>query len=346
MRLSKRLGMIISSSILMAIFASAQSPTLVHRQKYAMGTVFEVVAYDDSLDRASAAIDEAFQEVTRLDEIMSNYKPQSELSRLNRTAHFQSETVSPDLYRIIEESVGYSKASDGKFDITVAPLVNYWKSVMRGERTPSLSDEQKLRGCTGFEKIALVPPDHVEFRSACLQIDLGAIGKGYAIDRMANILRSKGVSSALVNAGGSTLYAIGSPPHKPGWRVNLRDPSGENGREVLLLNNSVSTSEQTAPDLFGGGNAGHIIDPDSGQPAKTAGAVSVIAKTATASDALSTTLLLLGSARGATLIQNTLGTAAIWIAATGKVESVSSGPHISFLEEKYPALSSQPAQPQ
>src|SRR4051812_26787297 len=92
--LSKRVGMVISPLILMALFASAQSPKLVHRQKYVMGTVFEVVAYDDSLDRASAAIDEAFQEVTRLDEIMSNYKPQSELSRLNRTAHFQAETVS------------------------------------------------------------------------------------------------------------------------------------------------------------------------------------------------------------------------------------------------------------
>jgi thiamine biosynthesis lipoprotein len=344
--LSKRVGMVISPLILMALFASAQSPKFVHRQKYAMGTVFEVVAYDDSLDRASAAIDQAFQEVTRLDEIMSNYNPESELSRLNRTAHFQAETVSPDLYRIIEESLEYSKGSGGKFDITVAPLVNYWKSVMRGERARSISHAQKLRACTGYEKIALIPPDRVEFQSACLQIDLGAIGKGYAVDRMADILRSRGVSSALVNAGGSTIYAIGSPPREPGWRVNLRDPSGANGREVLLLNNSVSTSEQTAPDLFGGGNAGHIIDPDTGQPAKAAGAVSVIARTATVSDALSTTLLLLGSARGATLIQNTLGTAAIWIAATGKVESVSSGPHISFREKKYPALSSQPAQPQ
>jgi len=346
MRLSKCVSMVISPLILMAIFASAQSPTFVHKKKYVMGTVFEVVAYDDSLHHAAAAIDEAFREVTRLDEFMSNYKPDSELSRLNRTAHFHAETVSPDLYRIIDQSLGYSKVSNGKFDITVAPLVNYWKGVMRGERARSISDEQKLRRCTGFEKIALVPPGKVEFRSACLQIDLGAIGKGYAVDRMANILRLKDVSSALINAGGSTLYAIGSPPHEAGWRVHLRDPSGENGREVLLLDNSISTSEQTAPDMFGSGDAGHIIDPDTGQPAKAGGAVSVIAKTATASDGLSTTLLLLGSGPGATLIQNTAGSAAIWITATGKVESVSSGPRISFLEVKDPALPSQPAQSQ
>jgi thiamine biosynthesis lipoprotein len=346
MRSSKGLGMIISSLMLMSIFGTAQSPTFIHKKKYVMGTVFEVVAYDNSLDHASAAIDGAFHEVTRLDEIMSNYKPDSELSHLNRTAHFQAETVSPDLYRIIEESLRYSKASNGKFDITVAPLVNYWKSVMRGERTRSISDEQKLRGCTGFEKIALLPPDRVEFRSACLQIDLGAIGKGYAVDRMADILRSKGVSSALVNAGGSTIYAIGSPPHELGWRVHLRDPSGKTGREVLLLDNSVSTSEQTAPDLLGGGNAGHIIDPETGQPAKAVAAVSAIARTATASDALSTTLLLLGSEQGATLIQNTVGTAAIWITATGKIETVSSGPRISFLQEKDPALPSPSAQAQ
>lgn len=346
MRSSKRLGTVISSTLLIAIFAKAQSPMFVHKKKYVMGTVFEVVAYGASLEHASAAIDEAFQEAVRLDKIMSNYKPESDLSRLNRTAHFHSEIVSPDLYRVIDESLRYSKLSHGEFDISVGPLVDYWKSVMRGERARSIADEEKLRSCTGYEKIALAPPDHVEFLSSCLQIDLGAIGKGYAVDRMTDVLRARGVTSALVNAGGSTIYAIGSPPNQQGWRVHLKDPSGKNDHEVLLLDNSVSTSEQSSPDLFGGGNAGHIIDPKTGQPARIAEAVSAVAKTATDSDALSTTLLLLGSERGAALIQNTAGTAAIWIASTGKVESASSGPHISSLQEKGPTLPSFQALPQ
>ena len=333
MHWNKRLALAVLSCVLMTGVTAAQSPTFVHKKKYVMGTVFEVVAYDDSVEHASAAIDEAFQELTRLDKIMSNYMPESDLSRLNRSAHFHAETVPPDLYRIIEESLQYSRLSKGKFDITVGPLVDYWKSIMRGERARSIADEEKLRACTGYEKLALTPPDRIEFLSPCLRIDLGAIGKGYAVDRMVDILRSRGLSSALVNAGGSTIYAIGSPPHKPGWRVQLRDPSGKNEQEVMLLDNSVSTSEQTASDLFGGTRAGHIIDPDTGQPARTGDAVSAVARTATASDGLSTTLFLLGSEKGAALIHNMIGTAAIWISSTGKVESVSNGPRISFVGE-------------
>src|SRR5262249_37734966 len=163
-------------------------------KKYVMGTVFEVIAYDESAQKASAAIDAALNEVVRLDGIMSNYKPESDLSRLNRAAHFHREPVPADLYRVIEESLKYSKLSDGEFDITVGPLVNYWKAVMRGERVSSDGEIEKLRSCTGYEKVVLTPPDQVEFGSDCMQIDVGAIGKGYAVDRMVEILRSKGVS--------------------------------------------------------------------------------------------------------------------------------------------------------
>ena len=137
MRWSKRLISSLVLSVLAAALADSQSLTLVHKKKYVMGTVFEVVAYHDSPTHASNAIDEAFQEVALLDSIMSNYKSDSDLSRLNRTAHFHAESVSPDLYRVIETSLRYSKLSDGEFDITVGPLVNFWKSVIR-ESAPGL----------------------------------------------------------------------------------------------------------------------------------------------------------------------------------------------------------------
>src|SRR5438046_6041321 len=114
---------------------------------------------------------------------MSNYKSGSDLSRLNRTAHFHAEAVPTDLYNVIEESLRYSKLSGGKFDVTVGPLVNFWKAVMRGERAASPAEEEKLRSCVGYEKVELLPPDRIYFRSPCLQIDLGAIVKGYAVDR-------------------------------------------------------------------------------------------------------------------------------------------------------------------
>ena len=345
MRWSEAVAKVLLLVLFTAVLAQCQQPS-VYKKKYVMGTVFEVVAYDELSQNVFAAIDAAFTEAARLDGIMSNYKPESDLSRLNHTAHFQLQSVPPDLYREIKESLIYSRLSGGKFDITVGPLVDYWKSVLRGERAESSAEEKRLLSCTGYEKIVLVPPDQVEFRSSCLQIDLGAIGKGYAVDRMVDVLRARGVSSALVNAGGSTIYAIGSPPHEPGWRVHLRDPSGKNHREVLLRDNSVSTSEQTPPHLFGDVNGGHIIDPGTGQPVKTADAVSVVAKTATASDALSTTLLLLGSERGARVIQNAFGTAATWITSTGKIKSVSSGPRISIVRENGPTLPVERVMPQ
>src|SRR6266704_475578 len=302
MRWSSRIAASLMLASLSAASAHAQDLAYVHKKKFVMGTVFEIVAYDASPARASAAIDDAFQEIVRLDGIMSNYKFGSDLSRLNRTAHFHAETVPTDLYNVIEESLRYSRLSEGKFDITVGLLVNFWKAIMRGDRAPSSAEEERLRSCVGYEKIVLVPPDGVDLRSPCLQIDLGAIGKGYAVDRAVQLLR-------------------------------LRDPSNRIHPEVMMLDNSVSTSEQTALSLLEKDSAGHIIDPESGLPVKTAIAVSAVAKTATASDALSTTLLLLGPKKGRELVKAMPGTAAIWISPDGQVEAASSGPQILLAAE-------------
>ncbi len=333
MRWSSRIAASLVLTSLSASSAHAQGLAYIHKKKFVMGTVFEIVAYDASPACASAAINDAFQEIVRLDGIMSNYKSGSDLSRLNRTAHFHAEAVPTDLYNVIEESLRYSRLSGGKFDITVGPLVNFWKAIMRGDRAPSAAEEKRLRSCVGYEKIVLIPPDRVELRSPCLQIDLGAIGKGYAMDRAVQVLRSRGISSALVNAGGSTMYGMGSPPRQSAWRVRLRDPSDRIHPEVMMLENSVSTSEQTAPSLLEKDSAGHIIDPESGLPVKTAIAVSAVAKTATASDALSTTLLLLGPKKGRELVKAMPGTAAIWISPDGQVEAASSGPQILLAAE-------------
>jgi FAD:protein FMN transferase len=318
---------------LVAIVALARNdaspPSPLHKQKYAMGTVFEIVAYDTADHEAALAIDHAFQEIVRLDSVMSNYKPDSELSRLNRTAHFHSQPVSHDLYRVIELSLPYSKISDGKFDISVGPLVDLWKAQLRGERTVSVEDEKNARDCVGYKNIRLLPTNHIEFLSSCLRIDLGSIGKGYAVDRAAEILRAHSIDRALISAGGSTIYAIGAPPGQPGWLVHLRDPSGHLSPEVLLKDSSISTSGQTSPSVLGNNPAGHIIDPQQGSPLRTSFAVSVVANTATASDALSTTLLLLGPEAGKPAVQAMAGTAAVWISPDGDVESISNGATIA-----------------
>jgi thiamine biosynthesis lipoprotein ApbE len=309
---------------------SSENQLLVYKKKYIMGTVFEIAAYDQTSQHASDALEKAFQEIVRVDNLLSNYKTDSALSYLNRSANFHAEKVPSDLYRVVEESVRFSMLSSGKFDISVAPLVDLWKAAIAGEGTPSLARQQAAKDCVGYQKIELTPPDQITFHSSCMQLDLGAIGKGYAVDRAAEVLRSSGIRNALINAGGSTILAIGSPPGQSAWLVHLRDPSHKIDPQVMLKDESVSTSEQTAPSLLGDDSTGHIIDPDTGRPLRTEFAVSVIAQTGTVSDALSTTSLLLGPAKGKVLIHRTPGVSAIWISPDAHLEMVTGGPQIVF----------------
>jgi FAD:protein FMN transferase len=325
------------ASVLFVVFFSivasirgSENQLLVYKKKYIMGTVFEIAAYDQTSEHASVALENAFQEIVRVDNLLSNYKTDSALSHLNHAAHFHAEKVPSDLYRVVEESVRFSRLSGGKFDISIAPLVDLWKAAIAGEGAPSLAKQQAARACVGYEKIELTPPDQITFHSSCMRLDLGAIGKGYAVDRAAEVLRSSGICDALINAGGSTILAMGSPPGQSAWLVHLRDPSHKVDPQVMLKDGSVSTSEQTAPSLLGGDTAGHIIDPDTGTPLRTEFAVSVIAQTGTLSDALSTTSLLLGPAKGKGLVQQMPDVSAIWISRDAQMQTVTGGPQILF----------------
>jgi len=304
---------------------SGQGMPFVHKKRYAMGTVFEIVVYNDSLTRASSAIDQALDEVTRLDNIMSNFKPGSDLSRMNREAHFQVVRIPPDLFKVIETSLVYSRLSDGAFDVSVGPLVDLWKAALLGGATPTAAEQVRARACVGYEKIVLMPSDQIEFQSDCMRLDLGAIGKGYAVDRAMEILHSNGIERAYIDAGGSTIYGLGAPPNHDGWLVHLRDPSNRLDPQVELTSSSVSTSEQTPASTLKGDAPGHIVDPASGAPLPTAYAVSVTAKSATASDALSTTLLLLGPEKGSALVARLKDVHAIWVSADGRRTIASAG---------------------
>ena len=331
MRCDKRRASALISFFLIASFVqSSENQVLVYKKKYIMGTVFEIAAYDQSPGHATDAIEKAFQEIVRLDDLLSDYKPDSALSTLNRSAHFHAEKVPSDLYQVIDQAVQFSRLSDGKFDVSIAPLVNLWKAALRGEGVPSPAQQEKVRSCVGYEKIKFVPPDQISFQSSCMQLDLGAIGKGYAVDRAAEVLHSLRIRDALINAGGSTIFAMGSPPDQTAWLVHLRDPSNKIDPQVMLKDGSVSTSEQTPPSLLGNDSAGHIIDPDTGMPLKTVFAVSAVSRTATVSDALSTTLLLLGPTKGKALVKSMVDVSAIWISHEAQVETATRGPQILF----------------
>ena len=321
-------GPLLTAPVLSPDLSLDQALPPVFKKHYAMGAVFEIITYQTHPTQASHAMDRAFQEIDRLEQVMSIYKPASELSRLNRTAYLHAQTVTPDLYQVIQESLHYSELSEGEFDVTAGLLTERWKAVGRGEQVPSPAEEERLRCGVGYRQVELIPPNRIRFHSSRLAVDLGAIGKGYAVDRTAAVLRSCGIECALINSGGSTFYAMGFPPGQSGWLVHLCDPSAQVDPYVLLNENSVSTSQQTPPSLLGMPPFGHIIDPIAGEPLKSATAVSVVAESATASDALSTAFLLMGPAKGRDLVKRLPNVAAVWISPEGLRQTVTSGPEI------------------
>lgn len=296
---------------LVAVLASASLPAeslpLVHRQRYCMGTMFDVLVYHSSRADAERAIEKAMQEIVRLDEVMSHYKADSGLSMLNREGATAFVAVDPSLYEVIEQSISFSRFSGGRFDVTIAPLLGKWKGANAEGRRLAPGEIAEARRCVGYEKIELSAPNRIRFRSNCVALDLGGIGKGYAVERAVAILESEGVRHALVNAGGSSIASIGAPPGQKGWPVALGV-----GKVLLLRDSSTSTSQQN----------GEILDPRTGSPTETALAVTVVTRSATAADALSTSLLMYSIEESAALLDRFPGVAAVWLSPEGAVHAM------------------------
>jgi FAD:protein FMN transferase len=278
-------------------FFVVDDASIVHGQRYAMGTMFDIVVSHSSHEAATRAIDEALHEVERLDRLLSHFKSDSDLSKLNRGGHDGYVAVSPDLYDVIRQSIDVSGATQGAFDVTIAPLVRLWTAARDEGRTPSTEQIAAARRCVGYEQIELASSHRIRFRGACVEIELGGVGKGYAVDRAVAVLRAAGISNAVVNGGSSSITAFGSGADGKGWPV-LVGP----GEEIFLRDASISTSRQN----------GAIIDPRSSAPARSTNSVMVTAANATLADALSTALVILSPAEGAALLQRFPGASAVY----------------------------------
>jgi thiamine biosynthesis lipoprotein len=285
-----------------------------------MGTMFDIIVYHGSAVAADQAVDAAIAEVIRLDRVMSHYKDASDLSRLNREGHRGFVAVDPSLYEVVEQSVDVSRRSGGRFDVTIAPLLRVWRDAYEAGRQPSAEEIARVRRRVGYQHIEARPPNRIRFRSGCLELDLGGIGKGYAVDRALAVLESAGIRHAVVNAGGSTIGAIGAPPGAEGWPIELGARVAGH-RTLRLRDGAISTSQQRLRRLpFGPGAFGEIIDPRRGAPAPHETTISVITPSATRADALSTALLLLSTPDGKKLLGQFSSASALWISSTGELE--------------------------
>ncbi len=317
---------------LTAIFVLTLGQCVVAQNKYvqthpAMGTVYSIELYARDTAAADQAMQDAFDEIDRIDDLLSNYKPASELSRINREAPAGPVTTDPETFAFLQRSMEWSRASEGAFDITVGPLLRAWGFFFHAGRVPDEATLAALRERVGWQRVQLdatsrsvLFADHRK-----LELDPGSIGKGFAVDRVVALLRTDGVTAALISAGGSTVYALGAPPGSAGWPVIVRDPrNGVGQAETLLLKDtSLSTGACTEKYFIQKGHRYcHIFNPETGRPMEDVLQSSVIDPSATDSDALSTVVFVMQPEAAKRLIADRPQTELLVLRASGACDSL------------------------
>jgi FAD:protein FMN transferase len=304
-------------------FGLAQSKSLVlfHDVHRAMGSEFSIDLYAPNQQTADGLMQLSFEEVDRIEALLSNYRPSSELSRISREAGTHPVTTDPETFDFLQTALSWSNRSNGAFDITVGPMMRVWGFFFNHGRIPSEAEFLALKKRTGWSNIHLDASTRtVSFiNGTAMELDPGGIGKGYAVDRIVALLRQQHVSAALISAGSSTIYAIGAPPGSQGWPIDIADPanSGSILSTVILTDTSLSTSACTEKFFIKNGHRYcHILDPHTMHPIENMLQATVIAPSATDSDALTKAAFVMRADASARLLHDLPQTEAVIVAGT------------------------------
>lgn len=296
----------------------------------AMATRFELVLHGADPAALRAAGEEALDEVDRLENQLSLYRPGSEIAQLNARAAREPVRVSPELFTLLKLTQRLHTETGGAFDITVAPLVKCWGFMGDPGKMPSPESVSEAQGRVGMQHVQFDDANRtIRFAREGVMLDLGAIGKGYAVERGAELLREAGVTSALFHGGTSTVCAIGHPPEAAAWSVAIERPPASIGTirfpelsPVRLKDESLSISAVWGRAFQSEGrNFGHVMDPRTGQPVEAAWLSAVALATGTETDALSTALLTLGSPGLEQLAAARPGLRALLVTRSGDMET-------------------------
>src|SRR5215472_14418975 len=247
----------------------------------AMGSAYSLVLYGEDRARLEGASEDALDEARRLDRLLSNYRPESEWSRINREAAEHPVKAPSELFQLLAACVEYSKESEGTFDISVGPLMKVWGFYKGTGHLPHRAGVWSALNLIGYQNIQLdAAHQTVRFAKRGVELDPGGIGKGYAVDRIAQILKDNRIQHALVSGGGSSIYAIGAPPGEKGWKIDIKNPKNpeESVDSVYLKDESMSTSGNYEKFFYAEGKMySHIMDPRTGYPSQGMLSTSVIA---------------------------------------------------------------------
>ena len=275
--------------------------------RYIMGTVFQATLCPaESRPQAQmiAVWHEVFATAQRFDALFTTYAPHSPLSHLNAQAGQGLQAVPAEVSDILRLSQRYADLTDGAFDITVRPLLSLWRQAETTQTQPTAAAIRQTLRFIGSHKLHFAAPHQVGLPAPGMALDLGGIGKGYALDRIAGQLQERRLTNALLNFGQSSLWALGRPPDGQGWRLLLRQSNGEIVGLATFSDQAVSISGSLGRSMqVEGRRYGHIIDPRSGRPVQRDLLACVVAPSAAQAEALSTALLILGEQEGLDLIE-------------------------------------------
>ena len=273
---------------------------MVTLSTHAMATRFELVLYGEDETRSRAAGEEALAEIERLEAQLSAYRTDSEIFGINHRAASQAVKVEPQLFHLLRHCAAFTQATDGAFDITIGPLMQAWRSSREAGTIPAPENIEAARELTGIVNVELdADAFTIRFKQPGVQLDLGAYGKGYAIERAIDSLKENGVRSALLHGGTSSAAVIGTPPDQASWRVQLSEPfkAGDAPLMLDLANEALSVSAIHGKTFtIDGRTYGHVIDPRTGIPVDRALAAAVVGQSASICEVLSTALLVIGPA--------------------------------------------------
>lgn len=288
----------------------------------AMGGRARIVVYASDQAMAEGACRDAFARIAFLEDIMSDYRPTSEISRLCAKSGGPPVKVTPELFFILRKSRELSRRSGGAFDVTVGPLVKLWRKARKTGVLPPQDEINAARKLVGWHRMTLdSEASTVQLKEPGMQLDLGGIAKGYACDEALRILKQAGIKSALVEMGGDMVVS-GPPPGTKGWEIEVLNAGstfnvqrsgfkvqgstskvqGSGANTARLVNCAISSSGDTEQYVeIGGVRYSHIVDPRTGIGLTDRIAVTIIAPNGVTSDGLSTAVSVLGAKRGRTL---------------------------------------------
>jgi len=319
--------------IIILVYRSPAAGQMVTYQRVMMDTAVELRFETAPGSAADAIAESVFTEIERLEKLFSRSLPESDVSRVNFQAGVSSVPVSSDVLHVTEKALHYGEISGGAFDPTIAPLIDLWGFFGQDYRLPAKDEIEAVLPLVDYRLLAVDRNNSELFLpDRDMALELGGIAKGYIVGRSLEILKESGISSAFVNAGGD-IGLIGLRPDGTSWRIGIRHPRDAN--KVIAVIPAEGGAVVTSGDYertfeVSGVNYHHILDPQNGMPAVLLTSVTIVADTAIAADALSTTIFVLGPDQGLALIEQLSGVEGVLI--TPDLEIIVSSGLVDIIE--------------